>query len=124
MKRLPLLSTLAGGVILVGAAGAAEAQSCFDCVQQAGSHPDRPNLYCTGGYDYGSCTTHWHTDPNDCTEYSTCGNIYSCSSEQDPGTSCTNSSCDPNQNWGEINTYQNIMDYMCYHFGTFCWSAE
>jgi hypothetical protein len=121
MKRLPLLSTLAGGAILIGAAGAAEAQSCFECVQQSGSNPDRPNLYCRGGDDYGACTTAYNTDPNTCDTYTTCANVYSCSVDQDPDSTCTNSTCDPNQMW-DLNSWADIMDYMCYHYTTFCQS--
>src|SRR3954470_22477773 len=120
MKRLPVLSTLAGGAILIGAAGAAEAQ-CFDCVQQSGSNPDRPNLYCTGGDEYGACTTVWHTDPNTCTEYSVCANVHSCSVDQDPDSGCTNSTCDPSQIW-DLNSWADIMDYICYHYSTMCQS--
>ena len=123
MQRLPLLSTLAGGALLLGAAGSAKAQSCFECVQESGSNPDRPNLYCTGGYDYGACTTQWEQDPNTCEYYSACMNVYSCASWQDPDTSCTNSSCDPNQRW-DFYTYYDMYDYMCYHYGTFCGSSH
>jgi hypothetical protein len=123
MKLLPLLSTLAGGTILVGAAGAAEAQ-CFDCVQHDSGIPDQPSLYCTSGDEYRSCTTVSNYDPNTCLNYTTCNNIYSCSSAQDGETNCTNSTCEPNQSWGNFSQYRDVEYYMCYHFGTFCFLAE
>ena len=116
MKRLPLLSSLAGGAVLIGAAGAAEAQ-CFECVQQSGSNP--VSLYCRGGDDYGSCTTASHYDPNTCMNYTTCANVTSCSVEQDPNSECTNSTCDPTQIW-DLNSWADIMDYVCYHYATMC----
>jgi hypothetical protein len=121
MKRFPLLTLLAGLIFVLAAAGSAEAQSCFECVQQAGSNPDRPNWYCRGGEDFSACTTASNYDPNTCVSYTTCNNVYACTT--DPGNGgdyCSNSSCDSNQRW-EINTLEDLQDYMCYHFGSWCW---
>jgi len=118
MKRMFVLSILAGAALLLGV-GSAEAQSCFDCVQQSGSNQNRPSLYCTGGYDFGACTTDTNYDPNTCETYTTCNNVYSCMPWQDPGATCTNSTCDPNQRW-DINTFDDLYGYTCYHFGTMC----
>jgi hypothetical protein len=115
MKPLPLLSTLAGGAILVGAAGAAEAQ-CFTCSE---SNPG--SLYCAGGDEYGSCTTVSHTDPNSCQTYTTCGNVTSCSTSQDPNSICTNSTCDGTI-W-DFNSWNDIRDYLCYHYGAAGWCS-
>lgn len=118
MKHLPLRSILIGAIFVL-IAGSAEAQSCFDCVLESGSNPE--SRYCTGGSDFSACTTHSNYDPNTCQTYTTCANVYACTT--DPGTGdgyCSNSTCDPNQGWN-INTLQDLQDYMCYHYGTWCW---
>lgn len=124
MKRLPLMSLLAGVLFLVIAAGSAEAQ-CFDCVQQSGSNPDRPNLYCRpSGNDFSACTTTYETDPNTCQTYSVCSNVYACTT--DPGNGdgfCSNSTCDQNQRW-EIHRMMDMYDYNCYHYGTQCYDSR
>jgi len=119
MKCLRLPS-LVGAVFVLLAAGSAQAQSCFECVQQSGSDPNRPNWYCTGGYDFSACTTASNYDPNTCETYTTCNNVYACTT--DPGNGepyCSNSTCDPNQGWN-IDTLQDLMEYFCYHYDTWC----
>jgi hypothetical protein len=119
MKRVPLLSLLACALFVLVAAGSAEAQSCFACVQQAGSNPERPNLYCTGGSDFSACTTASNYDPNTCETYTTCNNVYACTTPPSGGGDdyCSNSNCDPNMRW-DFHTYKDTYDYMCYTYNS------
>jgi hypothetical protein len=111
----------AGVLFLAIAAGSAEAQ-CFDCVQESGSDPNRPNLYCRpSGNDFSACTTTWETDPITCKSYSVCSNTYACTTDPGDGDFCSNSSCDSNQKW-EINSMQDMYGWYCYHYAnpTYC----
>ncbi len=81
MKRLPLLSILVGAIFVLVAAGSAEAQSCFECTLESGSNPE--SRYRTDGSEFAACTTHSNYDPNTCQTYTTCANVYACTT--DPG---------------------------------------
>ena len=120
MQRLPLMFLLAGIILILSVAGSAQAQ-CFDCVQESGSNPAAPNLYCRpGGNDFSACTTGSVTDPVTCVSHTTCNNTYACTT--DPGGDggyCSNSSCDSNQKW-EIQTMRDMNDWYCYHYNTTC----
>jgi hypothetical protein len=117
MKRFPLLPILAGAIFALLAAGSAEAQ-CFDCVQEAQSNP--VNWYCTGGNAYSACTTASNYDPNTCETYTSCNNLYACTTDPGDGDYCSNSNCDPNMPWGNVDDLDDIRDYYCYHYGTWC----
>ena len=118
MKRLHLLSIVAAMAFITLAAESAEAQ-CFDCVQQAGSNP--VNMYCqSGGTDFSACTTVTQTDPVTCESSTVCANTYACTTDPGGGDYCSNSSCDPNMPWGEINNMQDLYTFYCYHYNTMC----
>lgn len=121
MKSHSLLPILFGAIFVLLAAGSAEAQSCFDCVLESGSNPE--SRYCTGGSDFAACTTHSNYDPNTCQTYTTCANVYVCTTDSggggDDGGYCSSSNCNPNIRW-EINTLQDLQEFMCYHYGTWC----
>jgi hypothetical protein len=111
MKALTKLSSLAAGVILVGAAGSAHAQSCFNCNQEAnvGNHQ---SFSCVDGSDFASCYTEEHFDPNTCEYY------YSCVTTQCMND-CTSSMCDPNATWDIMSGYD-LNNFTCWAYGFAC----
>lgn len=108
MNRLPTLSAVATGALLMGVAGTAEAQ-CFNC-NWLETPDDAPQQWACrpGGSDFGSCITHSETDPNTCLTSSYCVTT-PCAA------ACDWWPCDPNQTW-LIGNPDQMGWYLCYMY--------
>ena len=110
-KALAKYSSLAAGVLLLGAGSAYAQNACFDCVDQ-GNVGDNASWSCTGGDVFGSCHTDSHVDPNTCAEYFSCVTTM-CMND------CNSSVCDPNMIW-DINNSFDYLDFGCYRYNWGC----